>query len=303
MNRVLLLATLVASSSAAEPVRLSGVPTALPDSVREALVRRREEIREGIRRYNVALNEVYARCRGVKSTDSGYAQCVSEEQTLASGSARLDDMKRAFNADVEAALRAAQLAPSVRLGNIVLVGDVHLQGPDGKELDAGRIASLDIPLGTKIVTGPGGDFRADVPGHHSIHLGAGAELTIDTVFTSSSGLGQLAVNLSHGFFQWVRNEQEMIKAWKDSGRFRVRTPTAVTSVRGTDVAFDLDSTGAGSIKLFSGEVVVMSKDSTRRVALKPRQMLTISPDGVISDPTPLPPAELRKPIYSRRRGR
>lgn len=295
------------ASAAAQSVKLASVPSALPPDVRQPLLERRAEISAVIRKYNAAIDAFNAKCKGAVPASPNYSSCMNDMKELQSGRPQLDSVKRSFNAEVDAELRRAHLVSSITFGNVQIQGEVHFRGPDGKEIDAARIATLDIPVGTKIVTGPTGSFRADAPGMHTLHVGGGAELTIDTCFVTPSSLQQLALNLSHGFFRWVKNEQAMVQAWKDSvNRFRVRTPTAVAGVRGTDVSFETDSTGAGTIKLYSGEVWVASSDSSSRVTLQPGQMVTIAANGTISKPTPLPAGTKpppTEPTYTPRRER
>ena len=299
---MLLVAGMAAAS--AEPLKLASIPTALPDDVREPLIRQRLEIVNVIAKYNDAIDAFNTRCSGVASTDSRYSACLNEMKDLQAAPPRIEALKQSLKDAVEAALRAAHLVSSITFSNVKIQGDVRFQDADGKPLDAARIAALDIPLGTKIVTGPTGSFTADAPGMHTLHVGGGADLTIDTVFVTPSSLSQLNLDLKRGFFRWVRKQEETFIRLRDSSRYRVRTPNISMTVRGTDVEVDVKPDGAGVIRLYGGDVQVLSRDSTKRITLKPGEMITVKSDGAISDPVAIPAGTRpppREPTYSRRR--
>jgi hypothetical protein len=70
-------------------------------------------------------------------------------------------------------------------------------------------------------------------------------------------------------------------------QFKLRTPTAVTSVRGTNFLADTDSDGATTIKMLDGTVDVSDPDGKKTVQVKTGYQLTVDKSGTIGTPKKL----------------
>ena len=210
------------------PVKLDPIPTGLPPAVETQMTSRREELRALGRTMNDAMSSWDARCIGLKPTDSGYTGCLDEKQRLQCGFAEMNDQRREFNLQLEAAARVAGVATSLTLTNVSIQGEVNFPAPEGSDLSGGEIAAVRIPVGTRIVTGPTGRFRASIPGGQPFEVGGGAELTLDNTFLNPRATDKVDVNLTHGFFRWLR---EAVKTLKDD-RYRVRRQGGICAVRG-----------------------------------------------------------------------
>lgn len=72
-------------------------------------------------------------------------------------------------------------------------------------------------------------------------------------------------------------------------RFQVRTPTAVASVRGTQLEVAVDASGKTEVFCFSGSVdVAPPSGNAAAIALSAGQSVTAPKDGPISAPAPVP---------------
>jgi hypothetical protein len=67
-------------------------------------------------------------------------------------------------------------------------------------------------------------------------------------------------------------------------QFRLRTPTAVAAVRGTDFLADTDANGATTIKMLDGTVDVLDLDGKKTVQVKTGYQLTVDKNGTIGTP-------------------
>ena len=126
--------------------------------------------------------------------------------------------------------------------------------------------------GDEIKTGDGSKAVIEAPDSFEISLSHNSALTIE-----EWSLDDISITLLLG----------RIKAWvkKTRHKFEVRTPTAVTSVRGTEFTVDVDADGTTTIMVFDGTVSVQDRTSNKGIMLAPGQMVTISvtPTGLTQE--------------------
>ncbi len=115
-----------------------------------------------------------------------------------------------------------------------------------------------------------------------------------------------SVEKAEAFEAWLEKQAQMaaedpnkllahdfgaIRAWvkKKSKKFEVRTPSAVTSVRGTTFAMSTDEAGATTIELIEGELAVTNAKTSGETLLKGGEKMTISAEGEVRiEPLSLP---------------
>lgn len=213
------------------PVKLDPIPAGLSQAVESQMTARREELRELGRKMNAAMDSFEARCPRVGANDGAYKGCIDEKRELECGFAEMNELRRMFNLDLEGAARMAGIATTLTLTNVTIEGEVNFPVPEGADISSGKIATMRIPPGTKIVTGPTGRFRASIPGGQSFEVGGGARLTLDNAFLNPRSSDKVDVNLAPGFFRWLRQSVESLKErGRGTGRSHGR-PAAVCAVR------------------------------------------------------------------------
>lgn len=225
------------------------------------------------------------------STGSGWAfLCPDGKPPAASGSCRRGGGTTGSQPGPSApASPAVDLRRVVNFSHVDARGDVAIHLPDGAVLRGSAIASRGIPAGARVVTGPGAGLSVRLASGINLTVGAGSELTIDELLRdpSQDSLQSASVGLTRGLLQWASDIAHGLQEAFVYDRFKVRIPTAVTSVRGTDVEFFFDPEIGGHIKLRSGEVAVWPVDSSEEIILRPGQMLKFDKDFVMSGPMPI----------------
>lgn len=211
------------------PVKLDPIPAGLPASVETSLTARREELRALGRKLNEALDSFGARCGMVRKGEIGFDACMDEKRQLQCGVSENNSLRTEFNLELEAAARAAGVASSLTLTDVAIEGEVEFPIPDGTQLVDGRIPFLRVSVGTTIKTGPTGKFRAGVPGGQPFEVGGGATVTLDNTFLNPRATDKVDVDLTHGFFRFLRQAVDGLKG--TNGRYRVRRQ-ATCAVRG-----------------------------------------------------------------------
>ena len=111
-------------------------------------------------------------------------------------------------------------------------------------------------------------------------------MTVDDLLRNpaDNSLQTASINLVRGLLEWASAPGS---TWDGLDRYRVRTPTAVVAVRGTEVEFFFDVEVGGYVKLRAGEVVLWPIDSDQEITLRPGQMVKFDRDFVMSGPMPI----------------
>ena len=169
-------------------------------------------------------------------------------------------------------------------------GEVRHIAPGGYE-------PPDLPplrAGETIKTGPDGRARLFISGGDGeVALGANTSYTVTQDDAQAGFVGQLESGLMR-LRALVRN--------KVGKKFEVRTPSAVTSVRGTD--YSVARTPAGDvIRVHEGVVAVTSPTGGEAVLLKAGEQLHVPLQGAWPDPQPFTTDDVELPWSADRASR
>ena len=208
-------------------------------------------------------------------------EAVQQAQALERETARNLALARALldaRTRQQASLR--ELSRWQRPPRAVLVSDegqVQRYNQDGNPVRHGLAV---LSAGERIETGPDGGARLFVSGGDAeVALGANSSYSVTQDDVQGDFMGQLNAGL-------MRMRAYVQK--KLGKKFEVRTPSAVTSVRGTD--FSVARTPAGDrVQVYSGVVAVTPAAGGAEVLVEARQALLVPPTGAWPTPQPLPP--------------
>lgn len=110
-------------------------------------------------------------------------------------------------------------------------------------------------------------------------LGPGARLVLDKfVYDPEQTTGSIVMNLAKGTFRFITG----IAA---KPTYRINTPTASISVRGTIFDIDVAANGATWLLLIEGSVEVCNQQGVCRVLDEPGKIIRVDPVGKVAPPT------------------
>lgn len=151
-----------------------------------------------------------------------------------------------------------------------------------RHITPGGYEPPDLPAmraGDTVKTGPDGRARLFVSGGDGeVALGANSSYTV----SKDDAAGNFVSQLDDGLMRL----QLLIKK-KVGKKFEVRTPSAVTSARGTDYSASVSAAGT-VVKVYSGEVAVTPAAGGAEVLLKAGEQLSVPVQGPWPAPQPLP---------------
>jgi hypothetical protein len=135
--------------------------------------------------------------------------------------------------------------------------------------DAWRKATTDDVLepGDHLRTGVGGSATLVFEDSSQIELGPSANFLINDI-----GAGKTTVELSVGFLRAFISKVA-------ARQFRVRTPTAVCAVRGTEFSIDVNAQGHTNVQMFSGVLAVADSHGNETV-VKDQQSVRVTDKGL-----------------------
>lgn len=135
----------------------------------------------------------------------------------------------------------------------------------------------------QVKTGSGGKVIIAFSDGTKVQLGANAGFQLESLEARKIGV-HMAVGLLDA---WVAKVKKR--------RFQVRTPTAVASVRGTQLQVAVDAAGNTDVFCFSGALEVAPPQGGRPVEVPAGQQVAADAAGKVSEPAPLPPAKVAPP--------
>jgi len=208
-------------------------------------------------------------------------EAVQQAQALERETARNLALARALldaRTRQQASLR--ELSQWRRPPRAVLVSDegqVQRYNADGSPVRHGLAV---LSAGERIETGPGGGARLFVSGGDAeVALGGNSSYSVTQDDVQGDFMGQLDAGLMR---------MRALVRQKLGKKFEVRTPSAVTSVRGTD--FSVARTPAGDrVQVYSGVVAVAPVAGGAEVLVQAGQFLVVPPTGAWPAPLPLQP--------------
>jgi hypothetical protein len=242
---------------------------------------------------------VFAQRRQVLFTRLGKFQAAARAFNAKAAEAQTDEefnavqgMRRdyimaaeAFNREVEAAevvaVRRADL-PAARVA--AARGEYYFVTKDGHKLTGAEATTLVLDGGTRVVVSPGGSLQFLLPDETVFTLGPGSDMVIDEfVYDPAASSTRLTAQIARGAFRFVTGK---ISHRKD---INIKVPVGTIGVRGTDFEAVVESDGAGTVKLFDGQLDITEKKTGRQFSLTAGQMVTFTADGSFSQPALLPP--------------
>ncbi len=154
--------------------------------------------------------------------------------------------------------------PTKRTGTARLLftsGEVYVRRGGAGEWERQKTGQGTIlRSGDEVRTGPNSKAVIELPDGHTIQLAPGSVFRV--------------LDEDNGIFELISGRiRAIIK--KFAKRFEVRTPAAVTSVRGTEFTLDVGNDGTTTVTVLQGSVEVRDLASNASVSLEPSQGITI----------------------------
>lgn len=130
----------------------------------------------------------------------------------------------------------------------------------------------------------------------TLTLGPDSSLAIDAfVYDPKSHRGTSVINLAVGMLRFVSGEMA-------SGDVKIKTPSAIIGIRGSDALIVVSETGATRVSVFSGRFSIADLEGKGETSVTAAQSVSVSVTGAISavEPgPPEPPSEIDVPAPSR----
>jgi ferric-dicitrate binding protein FerR (iron transport regulator) len=165
---------------------------------------------------------------------------------------------------------ASDADAAARPSEISATGDVVFALADGRRVDAEAALTESMSAGTRIATGRDSSARIVFRDGSVLRLG---ELTLFGI--------QVPRGLQPFAFSLIRGHMQLTEIGYHNGR--VRTPTAVAAVRGTDFSIDVGN-DRSEVTLRSGIVDIEDPSGRVLVTLRPNQTVSIASDGTVGTP-------------------
>lgn len=136
--------------------------------------------------------------------------------------------------------------------------------------------------GQTITTGDAGK-QVLFPDKTSISLGANSKVTVRRVdYDRQSGKANVVIEVAKGAVRYITGNSE--------GSHTIKTPLSTVGVRGTVIEGYVDGNGNEVFALFEGAFEVCTATAGCQQVTVPGTFVIVSPAGVVSPPTPIPPS-------------
>jgi hypothetical protein len=135
--------------------------------------------------------------------------------------------------------------------------------------------ALEISADAKIATGPDARVKIVCDDGIIVTIGSGTEVNLEQL----AGLADLQTNI---FLQLIDGIIAIVAPTRSWGRFEVRTPVAIASVRSTEWLVENDPADGAAVFVRAGTVVVRIQDG-RQVRLGRGEGISVSADGVAGE--------------------
>lgn len=153
-----------------------------------------------------------------------------------------------------------------------VTGDVTFIYPTGQRVSGADAAHAPIPLGARVVTGPGGRVIILLIDQTAFTIGASSELVMDR-FVYDPGTDaaptRISIAMVKGLLRFVTGKV----ARRDPNSIQVRTPVGNLGIRGTDFEVSADPGGSGYILLHEGLIEFSSFDGGKIISMQPGQRM------------------------------
>ena len=173
-------------------------------------------------------------------------------------------------------------ATSITVG-IQSRGEFFIQTKDGRKLK-GHEGGWAIEPGSRVVTGPASRVELQLPDRTMFVVGPGSDMVIDEfVYDPVSTPAKVTARIVRGIFRFITGTV----ARRQPPGHEVVVPSGVIGIRGTEFECDVDSSGSGAVKLYSGEFDFTPFDTGTAFTMKTGQMIEFDKNGKVSGPMPI----------------
>ena len=151
-------------------------------------------------------------------------------------------------------------------------GDVTFIYPNGQRVSGANAARAPIPLGARVVTGPGGHVQILLVDQTVFTLSGPGEMVMDRfVYDPDTNPvpTRISVKIVKGLFRFVTGKV----AQRDPGSVQIGTPVGTIGIRGTDFEVFADPGGSGYVLLREGAIEFSSFDRGKTILMHAGQRL------------------------------
>jgi hypothetical protein len=252
---------------------LLDVPDYLPKDVKTDLGNQRADLEkrhvsllQWADRFNTKWKD-YLNIELTNNADPMVRQCLDEKKPLLQAGQDYTRDALAFDDEV---LKATAI------GGVASARDATIITPDGRTLSADDLAKTGVNLGSHILTGPNGRLQVLLNDETVFTLGPNSDMTLDEfVYDPKTAAGKVTANISKGLFRFVTGKV----ARQTPDNLKVKLSVGFIGVRGTDFEVSVETSGDGSVKLFSGKLEVTETKDGEKLNLDGGQMVKFHADG------------------------
>ena len=235
------------------------------ESKRQELLLKQQKARdakekaEAARRYAIELDDHGALRVAEKAIQTAESALTRAAAALNANGQRL--------AAVQHLRSAAQDGP--RAAASQLSGEVSVNSSEGWK-----------PFGKDTLLGPGQVVRTGANGQVELMFNDGSRINLD----ANSSLELESAGAESSSYRLMMGRIKAYMKRLGERRFRVRTPTAVVAVRGTEFVLESNEAGASAVVVLHGEVAFGAADSRENVSVRSGQLAILAADGTLSGP-------------------
>lgn len=279
-----LIACLLAGASLAAVPGLAIVPLSLPLSTRMALSMRRDALDAEYQTFRAAADNFNAKT-AENQTDAEAAQVEALQSEYAREA-------NAFNREVGREMQAVKTPGGAATPQAFFVarGDFYVVTRDGTKVSAADLATVPLDGHCRLVTSGTGHVHLVLPDQTTFTIGPNSDMVLDSfVYDPDTSTRKISAEITKGLFRWVTGKVAGEKPFAQ--KCSVDTCAVSTAIRGTDFEISADTAGAGYLKLFTGQIEITEKKTSRKLMLNGGQRVTVSANGIVSEPVALAPSD------------
>jgi len=185
-----------------------------------------------------------------------------------------------------ALLLAGSVAPAVTqqtaaIGSVNEVRSDAFGTPPGLERRSLAVRS-DVFASERIETGRDAWAQLSFLDATSFRVGGASTVVLDRfIYDPDKKAGELTIGVTEGVFRFVTGTMK-------SESYRIRTPSALIGVRGTDFVLAVAPNGSVRVAVNSGAVEIIPRVGNRAIIVLPENVGTVDPTGTNVETQPVP---------------
>jgi ferric-dicitrate binding protein FerR (iron transport regulator) len=227
--------------------------------VKQQVAREAKEKAEAARQYAIKLDDQRALPVAEKAILIAEGALTRITASLGSGEQRLAAVQRIRTAGDDKPRAAASR----------LRGEVTIKTPEGWKT-----------FGKHTLLGPGEVVRTGADGFAELMFNDGSRINLDA---NSSLMLESANGNTSTYRLTLGRIKAHVKRLGDR-RYKVRTPTAICGVRGTEFVLETNEAGASAVVVLQGEVAFGAAESRQSLPVRSGELAILGPDGTFSGP-------------------